>query len=133
MPMSNYLQNRVLQATLQGDVFTWPTSLFIGLHTADPTADTSTALSNEVTGNGYSRVVAVFTEPSITFVSQNNADVTFGPATPGGWSTVRFISIWDSISSGNLLYYGTLSSPVLVNASEFFVVASGSLTLQFTT
>jgi hypothetical protein len=132
MPMSFYLQNRVLQATLQGDVFTWPTAMFVGLHTADPTASTATALTTEVTGNGYLRQAATFTEPDGSYLTFNTADITFGPANPNAWGAITFISIWDAASSGNLLYYGALSSTVTINALDSFLLASGGLSIQFT-
>lgn len=131
MPISNYLQDRILQTTLQGDIFTWPTALYVGLHTADPTGDNTTALANEVSGNAYVRQAVTFTEPDITYKTENTADLTFGPATPSGWGLVTFISIWDAGSSGNMLYYGAISTPTTINTSDSFLVVTGTLTVQF--
>lgn len=132
MPMSTYLQDRVLQTTLQGDVFTWPTDLYVGLHTDDPTTDTATALTTEVSGNGYARQPATFGEPDGSYIIETTIDLLFGPANPDGWGTLEFISIWDADVSGNLLYYGALSSAVLINIGDSFQVLAGELTLQFT-
>jgi len=133
MPMSAYLQNLVLQATLQGESFTLPSSVYLGLHTTDPTIETATALSTEISGNGYSRVAITFTDPNGSYITENVATVTFSPATPLGHGTIYYISLWDAISTGNLLYYGALSSPVAIASGESFSMVSGGLQIKYTT
>ncbi len=75
--MSNYLENALINATLRATTFTSPATVYVSLHTADPTdAGTGT----EVSGGSYARTAATFASPS-NGASSTSADVTFPQAT----------------------------------------------------
>lgn len=124
--MSNYLENALLNGTLNGTTYTAPASVYIGLYTSDPTdANTGT----EVSGGSYARVAATFGTASGTGGSvASNADITFPQAT-AGWGTVGWIGILDSLSSGNLLYHTPLDTSKTIEAGDIFKIASGNLTV----
>ena len=122
--MSNYLENALINATLRNTSYTSPTTVYVSLHTADPTdAGTGT----EVSGGSYARKSAAFAAPS-NGVSASSADVTFDQAT-GSWGTITHIGIWDALTTGNLLYHTPLTTSKTIDSGDIFKIASGSLTV----
>ena len=124
--MSNYLENAMLNATLNNTAFTTVATPYISLHTADPTDDGSGA---EVSGGSYARTSASFATASGTGGSvATDADVTFPTAT-ASWGTVTHIGIWDASSSGNLLYHTPLDASKTIDSGDIFKITSGNLTV----
>jgi hypothetical protein len=122
--ISNYLENALINGTLRGTTFTAPASVFVSLHTADPTdAGTGT----EVSGGSYIRQAATFGAPS-NGVSTTTADINYPQAT-AGYGTVGWIGIWDAQTSGNMLYHTPLSTSKTIDTGDIFKIASGSLTV----
>jgi hypothetical protein len=128
---STYLQNALLNGTLVNSAYSPPTTVYVGLHTSNPTASTSVALSTEVSGNGYSRVSSSWGTPSAGSMSINTT-ITFPQASPAGWGTISYISLWDASTLGNLLYFGSLNSSITVNATDEVKILSGNLTVTIT-
>ena len=56
---SNFLENKILLHVLANTSYTSPSTVYLGLHTADPT---ETGAVGELSGNGYARQSATFTE-----------------------------------------------------------------------
>ena len=131
--IGTYLQNALLNGTLRNTAYTPASTVYVGLHTADPTDTTATALGNEVSGNAYARQAATFGTPS-GGITTTTIDIAFPQATPSGWGSVGYISIWDgsTLGAGNLLYHGTLSPSVTINASDQLKILTGNLTVQLT-
>jgi hypothetical protein len=122
--MSNHLENALINATLRNTSYTSPTTVYISLHTADPTdAGTGT----EVSGGSYIRQSATFAAPS-NGASASNADITFPQAT-GNWGTIGWIGIWDAQTTGNMLYHTALDASKAIDTGDIFKIASGSLTV----
>jgi hypothetical protein len=122
--LSNYLENALINATLRNTSYTSPATVYISLHTADPTdAGTGT----EVSGGSYARQSATFAAPS-NGASASNADITFPQAT-GNWGTIGWIGIWDALTTGNLLYHTALDASKAIDNGDIFKIASGSLTV----
>jgi len=122
--MSNYLENALINATLRATTFTSPTTVYVGLYTADPTdAGTGT----EVSGGSYARQSATFGAPS-NGVSTTTADITF-PQCTSSWGTVSHIGILDALTTGNLLYHTPLTTSKAIDTGDLFKIASGSLTV----
>lgn len=122
--MSNYLENALVNATLRNTSYTSPATVYVSLHTADPTdAGTGT----EVSGGSYARKSATFAAPS-NGVSATSADVTFDQAT-ASWGLITHIGIWDALTTGNLLYHTPLTTSKTIDSGDIFKIASGSLTV----
>lgn len=122
--ISNYLENALINATLRNTSFTSPASVFVSLHTADPTdAGTGT----EVSGGSYIRQAATFGAPS-NGVSTTTADISYPQAT-AGYGTVGWIGIWDAQTTGNMLYHTALDTSKAIDTGDIFKIASGSLTV----
>jgi hypothetical protein len=122
--MSNYLENALINVTLRNTAYTSPTTVYVSLHTADPT-DAGTGA--EVSGGSYARKSATFAAPS-NGVSATSADVTFDQAT-ASWGTITHIGIWDALTTGNMLYHTPLTTSKTIDSGDIFKIASGSLTV----
>ena len=122
--ISNYLENALINATLRNTSYTSPATVYISLHTADPTDAGS---GTEVSGGSYIRQSATFGAPS-NGVSTTTADITFPQAT-ANWGTIGWIGIWDAQTTGNLLYHTALDASKAIDNGDIFKIASGSLTV----
>jgi len=125
--MSDYLEVKLLNLTLNGSAFTAVNNPYISLHTSNPT-DAGTS-STEVTGGSYARVASSFATASGTGGSvASDADATFPTAT-ASWGTVGWIGLWDAASTGNLLYHTALDAAKTIDSGDVFKIASGNLTV----
>lgn len=121
---------------------TGPTSLYIGLLTANPTDSTA---GTEVSGNAYARVTvasslanwagtqaaASTTASSGTSgTTSNNNVITFPTPTPSGWGTVTGVGIYDATTGGNLLIYSALTVSKVINAGDAVTFPAASLSFQ---
>lgn len=122
--MSNYLENALVNATLRNTSYTSPATVYVALHTADPT-DAGTGA--EVSGGSYARTSATFGAPS-DGSSTTTADITFPTAT-ASWGTVTHIGIWDASTSGNLLYHTPLDTSKAIDSGDVFKILTGNLTV----
>lgn len=127
---SNYLETKLVEYTLRGQVFTQPTSVWIALHSADP----GEAGGNEITGTGYARVAVTCGTAAFSTHTpplQNNNTITF-PQAGGSWGTATHFSIMDASSSGNMLFYGALtaSKAIGTNDTPSFAAAALQITLD---
>lgn len=125
--MSDYLEVKLLNLTLNGTSFAGMNNPYVSLHTADPTdAGTGT----EVSGTGYTRVTASFAVASGTSGSvTTDANTTWSAAGSGGWGTVGWIGLWDASSSGNMLYHTALDAAKTIDAGDVFKITAGNLTV----
>lgn len=132
---SNYLEEKTLNHILQnvsesGASYTAPANVYVSLHTGSPEEDDSG--SNEITGNDYARQTVTFGNVSVVAnvcsVSSNVA-VTFPQANGAYSANVTHIGIYDASSTGNLMFYGALSTEKQVTDGDVFQINSGSLTI----
>lgn len=102
---------------------------YLALMTTAGGAPTGAAAGTELTGNAYARVALVFgaATGTTTASATTTAKATFPTPTPAGWSEASYWAIYDAVSGGNRLYYGTLSTPrtAAVNVPE--IVSAGAL------
>ena len=133
---SNYLEDRILGWAFEGGVGlgTAPTIVYISLHTADP-VDTG---ANEVTGGNYARIGVTTgtgwnTTTAGTASSTNVAEIVFPASGTVTWSgTVTHVGIWDSLTTGNLLFNGAISPSKVVSSGDVFKFLAGQLTVSVT-
>ena len=125
--MSDYLEVKLLNLTLNGSAFTAVDDPYISLHTADPTdAGTGT----EVSGTGYARVQASFNTATGTDASETtDTDTTWSAAGSGGWGTVGWIGLWDASTSGDMLYHTALDASKTIDEGDVFKITAGNLTV----
>jgi len=125
--MSDYLENKLIDFVFRGQTFTPPATLYIALFT---TADNDAGSARvEVSGGSYARVAVTSsltnwagTQGAGTTVASNgtsgttsnNSAITFASPT-ANWGTVQGMGIFDALSGGNELWYGTFATPKTVN------------------
>ena len=123
--MSNYLEVKLLNLTLNGTAFTAVNDPYVSLHTADPT-DAGTGA--EVSGGSYARTAASFSTATVGVVA-TDADVTFPTAT-ATWGVVGWIGLWDAASGGNMLYHTALDTSKTIDSGDIFKITTGNLTVE---
>lgn len=128
--MSNYLENKLVDAILRGQTFTSPTNTYVALFTSDPT---DAASGTEVSGGSYARVgvsgalaswAGTQSAGSTTASSgtggqtSNNSAITWGAAPTANWGVVTHFAIFDAVSAGNMLFHGALTAPKTINNGD---------------
>jgi hypothetical protein len=125
MPMTNYLANSMANAVLRNTSYTSPASVYATLYSVSPTVSTS---GTELTGNGYARQLTTFAAPTAGATSSNVA-ITFGAATGNNWPTVVAFGIVDASTSGNILFYKSISGRN-IQVGDSLVIDSGDITID---
>ena len=150
--MSDFLENKLVDFLFRAQALgvtgataaagTGPANMYIGLLTAAPS---DAGGGTEVSGNNYGRATVVSSltnwagtqaAASTTASSgtggqtSNNAAITF--ATPSGtWGTVTHFGIYDAVTGGNLLFWGSLTIAKTINQSDTVTFPAASLTITF--
>jgi hypothetical protein len=149
--MSNKMENFLIDHIFRATGYTMPTTLFIALCTTTPVAaDTGTTLMSgggtgtEVSGGSYTRVAynpsasANWTatqggtsgaSSGTSGTTNNSTAITFSTAS-GSWGTVNGVAICDAFTNGNMLFFGSLTSPKTVGTSDIFQFNSSQLSLS---
>lgn len=133
---SDYLENGLLDHVLRSTDFVAPTSVYVGLVGPYNSGELESGIySGELSGGSYSREsypvgASAWIAPT-NGVTHNLNTIFFTRAT-SNWGLVSglFISDDSALQSGNVLFYGQLSSAVTINSAERFQIPSGSLTIQ---
>lgn len=140
--MSDYLENKLVDQLFRGQSAPTTTTLHVGLLTAAPS---DSGGGTEVSGSNYARVAVTSslanwagTQGAGTTVASsgtsgqtsNNGAITF-PTPSGTWGTVTHFGIWDAATSGNLLFYGTLTIAKTINQADTVTFPAGSLAITF--
>lgn len=130
MSTSNYLENALINAVLRNTAYTSPATVYVALHTADPT-DVGNVGEVSTSGTGYARTAVTFGAPT-DGVATNSAAVTFPTAT-ASWGTVSYFSIWDASSAGNCLFVSNaMTTPKAINTGDTAQFAVGQLSVTLT-
>lgn len=131
---SDYLEDALLDHVLRNTALTSPTNVYVGLFTSDPSTGSTNenleagTLTNEISGFDYARKAVTFGAASGGSIT-NNANVTFDPANGGDWGTITHIAILDALTTGNVLFYGTLQTAKDIQDGDTFQVTTGNLTV----
>jgi len=126
--MSNYLENALLNATLNGTTYTAPATVYVSLWTSDPT-DAGSGTEVSTSGTGYARTAVSFATASGTSGNVlNDADVTF-PTALASWGTIGWIGINDASTGPNLLYHTALDVSKNIDTGDIFKITTGNLSV----
>ena len=121
--LTNYLENKLIDHFLGTTSYTMPADVYVALFTAAPS---DAAGGTEVTGGSYARQIATFTAASSGATSNDsNIDFTGMPA-----ATTLAIGIFDALTSGNMLLYGTLTTNKTTDAGDTLRIATGDLDIS---
>lgn len=139
--MSDFLENKLIDQIFRGQAYTFPSTLYVGLLTVAPS---DTGGGTEVSGNAYARVAVTASTTNwagtqsagsttassgTSATTSNNGAITF-PTPTATWGTVVAFGIYDASTSGNLLFYGTLTIAKTINQSDTVTFPAASLSLQ---
>jgi len=121
--LSNYLENKLLDHFLGTTAYTMPTTVYVGLYTVVPT---DAGGGTQVTGGSYARQTAVFSAAA-SGTTSNTANIDFAgmPA-----ATTVAIGVFDALTSGNLLLWGTLTANKTTDAGDTLRIATGDLDIS---
>ena len=121
--LSDYLENKVLDHILGTTTYTKPTAVYVALYTAAPS---DTGGGTQVTGGSYARQAAAF-DVSVAGATQNTSNIDFVnmPA-----CTVTAIGVFDALTNGNLLVWGTLATNKSLDLGDTLRIAIGDLDIS---
>lgn len=121
--LSDYLENKLIDHFLGTATYTKPTSVYVALYSVAPT---DSGGGTQLTGGSYARQLATFSASSSGATSNSsNIDFTGMPA-----ATTVAIGIFDAITSGNLLLWGTLTTNKTTDAGDTLRIATGDLDIS---
>jgi hypothetical protein len=136
-PLSNYLEEKLIEHVFQNTAYTSPTTLAVALGTACSDAS-FTELAN--TG-GYARVSVAANDTNWTGPTTNDGTVANGiavtfPTATADWnsgSTIGYWALFDSATygAGNLIVCAALTTARAVMNGSTPSFAIGALTVQF--
>lgn len=126
---SDYLEDKLLDHVLTATSYTAPSTRYLALFTA-VTGLEANSPSAEISASGtaYARQTVTFAAAS-SGTSATNATVTF-PAATDNWGTVTHVAVMDAATSGNVLFYGAVTTSKTIETGDTFQVSSGNLTIS---
>lgn len=122
--LSDYAENKVLDAITGNTTFTTPSAVYIGLSTASMNDDDS---GTELSGNGYARKAVTFSAAA-SGTTSNSAAIEFAAAT-GSWGTVSHWALYDALTGGNQLANGSFTASKTIGDGDVLKIATGDLDL----
>jgi hypothetical protein len=122
--LSDYLEKKLQDHVFGATVFTAPATVYLALLTDSNTAaqrDAGTV--TEVTGGAYARVAVTNNTTNFPAASGvtalKNLGVAFSfPAPTANWGTATAFAIYDAATVGNLLCWGDLTTPRVINNGD---------------
>ena len=121
--LSDYLEDKLLDHFLGTTAYTMPTTVYVALYTVAPD---DTGGGTQVTGGSYARQTAAFSGASgVTTSNTGNIDFAGMPA-----ATTVAIGVFDALTSGNLLLWGTLTTNKTTDAGDTLRIATGDLDIS---
>ena len=126
---SNALENEILSRYLKNTTAITPVAtVYAALFTGTTTDASQTEVPNS---NNYSRQAISWGTVSAGSVSGPTTTLTF-PQASGSWGTITGFGIYDSGThgSGNLLFWGNLSSSVAIGTNDRFEFAASAVTVS---
>ena len=119
---SDYMEGEIIKWTLRPGVtpdFPQPTNVYVALFTTMPIEAGTGGV--EVSGGSYARQIGTFDS-----TGANSAQINF-PAATADWGTVIGAGIYDAVTSGRFMYFGTLSTSRTIRNGDTFRFDVGNL------
>lgn len=117
----NYLADRLLNFVFRNEEFSQPSN-YIVLSTSSPDDD-GTGVT-EPSGNNYARKQHETWDPAASGATENSGEIQFnGPS--GSWGTITDMAVFDAVSSGNPLVYGTVSNQAVTSGDTVKFTSGG--------
>lgn len=134
---TDYLESAMGDHVLNGVTFTTPATsgvVYVALFSGavSDLLTTGGVTEGELDGFAYARVAVTsgWTEsPTGTFT--NTTHVEFAAASGGAWNTASGVAIFDALTAGNALVYGTLSGARTILDGDVAIFNPGSISVQW--
>lgn len=130
--ISSYLKTQLINHILRNIPYTPPNDVYLALYTSDG--------NQEIYGSGYSRVPC----PTFTITEDvaTNSETIYFPMATSTWGDITELithfGVLDSISGGNLLFFGELTdaagtsaSPIKISTNNTLRIDAGNLSIAF--
>jgi len=127
MDFSNYLENKLIDATVRGVSYSTTLKVYMALFKTNPTKEN---IGIEIAGASYTRPNVTFAVPA-DGVSQNTGQVSYAVATTD-WGEVNYVGIMDSKEGGNLMYFTALDFTKNVLTGDQLKFKPNEITLTLT-
>lgn len=125
--ISNYLEEKIVDHYLRGVASTAPATVYLALFESDPGED---GAGTETAYTGYAREAATWTALDGAGQTKNVGVVTFDAnGNASAAVTVTHAAIFDSLTTGNMLFYGPLAAPKTLAVGDVLSFAANALTL----
>lgn len=145
--LTDYAENRLIDAVFRGQSLGAPATFYVGLATAASSCETGTITEVSTSGTGYARAAVTSSltnwagtqsAGSTTASSgtggqtSNNATITIGSTATGAWGSVTHFFMSDSSSGGNIWVCQSLTTAKTVNSGDPApTFSAGALTVTF--
>lgn len=136
---SNYLEKKLLDHVLNYGTlpYTGEATVYLALFDNDGAVTATNleagTLTDEVANlYAYARQAVTFAAAHATDgTATTSATVTFPTANGGNWGTITHVAIMDSAThgAGNVLFWGAVTTPKLIEDGDTFQVTAGNLTV----
>lgn len=144
--LSNYAENKILEISTGKTAWSKP-EVWAALYTVAPTDSTG---GTEVAGGSYTRIKVSDTTNSVfgaasagtianngTYNSSSSTTLSSGgtgvitfPKATASWGTVVAVALLDASSSGNVLWYGSLTNSKTIDIDDTVSFAANDLQLS---
>lgn len=139
--LTDYAENKLVDATLRGQAIGTPVTWYVALYTVCPTDSTA---GTEATGGSYARAAvtaglanwagtqaagSTIASSGTGGTTSNNAAISF-PTPTVSWGNVVCWGITDAATLGNIWIYSALTVPKTINIGDAVSFAAGAATFQ---
>lgn len=123
--LSTYARDEIMDHMNAKGSWTAPTNIYLALGN---TAWSAGAAGTELSGSGYARVLITSAiGASSGGAATNGSDIVY--AALSGTLTAEHWAIYDQVSGGNYIWFGSFAAPKTANSGDQFRIATGELDL----
>jgi len=123
---SQFLDQAILNLVLRNTAYGPVAAVYAALNTS---ASTPTSPGSEVVDANYARQPVSFNAPVAGTVTNSGILAFFGAGAAGGPYTIVEAALYDAVSGGNELYYGSLAVSKTVNTGDTLSFAASALSI----
>lgn len=135
--MSDYLETQIYNHLLRTNTWSKPSALYFGLTSGIPvSSNTGSNVPEFGFGAGYARVNygapadSGWSVKAADAAGNNNLVIQF-PDASAQWGTASGFFIADASTAGNMLMWGSLTTPKLIQVTDAPRFTSGTLSVNF--
>ncbi|MBE2178871.1 MAG: hypothetical protein IAE97_00160 [Chthoniobacterales bacterium] len=132
--LSSHLENAIANLILGSAAYSVPGTLHFALFTTTPNEAGTGGTEVSTSGTAYARVAV--TNNTTNFPTTSNGTKSNGtaftfPTATASWGTVVGWGIYDASSSGNLLFFGNLTTSRSIASGDTARFATGDISITF--